>query len=69
MASLSGFIITLICISEADPLRNNYVSSVCSPNEVKLHREQRPNLRSCEKAGERILLLWSVFFFHTFPFN
>lgn len=29
MASLSGFIITLICISEADPLRNNYLSSVC----------------------------------------
>lgn len=36
MASLSGFIITLICISEANPLRNNYVSSVYSPNEVKL---------------------------------
>lgn len=36
MASLSGFIITLICISEANPLRNNYVSSVYSSNEVKL---------------------------------
>lgn len=41
MASLSGFIITVICISEADPLRNNYVSSVRSPNEVKLGSSRR----------------------------
>lgn len=36
MTSLSGFIITLICISEAYSQRNNYVSSVYSLNEVKL---------------------------------
>ena len=50
MASLSGFIITLICISEAYPLRNNYVSSVCSVNEVKL----KSSLRIRARCGEAV---------------
>lgn len=51
MTSLSGFIITLICISEAYSQRNNYVSSVCSLNEVKL--------KSLHWMGSSLARMWT----------